>query len=279
LGKNLESNPLEDQEYAEYWDIAAQYWEDITTVNPYWGWKSFYSHHIPKERINILVLGVTHGAFLKLLTSRRPQAWVCGIDISVKMLTHARKVEKKGVCCQGDELPFKDKSFDMVLSDYFLSVLQQDALEKTVDEVERVLRPNGVFIAKELRHRGHWVLWAAASFVVSVLCVIAAVFLPVLSVLLGALLVLTLLTYNPVTHRIGCSAFLFKWVLHVFRFAMRRRKIPTLKEMKDLCFLSRKYLHIFTDEELDHTFQDTVLDISVKTTWRSWNFSIVGEKS
>jgi ubiquinone/menaquinone biosynthesis C-methylase UbiE len=270
---------MENQQYAEYWDIAAQYWKDITTVNPYWAWKSFYTHHIPRGDLDILVLGVTHGAFLKLLTTHRPQALVCGIDISVKMLMHARKVEEKSVCCQGDELPFKDRSFDVVLSDYFLSVLRQDTLEKTVDEVERVLRPNGVFIAKELRHRGHWVLWAAASCVVGVLCAVTAVFFPVLSVLLGALLVLALLTYNPVTCRIGKSAFLFKWMLHVFRFTMKRREIPTLKEMKDICFLSKKHLHIFTDEELDRIFQDTLLDISVETAWYSWNFSIVGEKS
>jgi ubiquinone/menaquinone biosynthesis C-methylase UbiE len=186
---------------AEFWDLTSEYWNDIATVNPQWAWDTFYYKVIPDEELNVLVIGVTNGVFLNLLKEFKPKTWTCGIDLSFKMLKHAQKVEKKVVCCQGNVLPFKDERFDVVLSDYFLSILPEDILEETIKEVERVLGQNGLFIARELRHKGHMAVWALLSLFTGVLFVTSVFVLPFLSFFTLPLFVLALLVYDPVNHK------------------------------------------------------------------------------
>lgn len=261
-----------------YWDSASKYWKDIATVNPYWAWERFYRKSIPHEQLDILVVGVTNGAFLKLLKEFRPHAWVCGIDISFGMLTSAQSVEKKVVCCRGNALPFKNEKFDIVLSDYFLSVIREDALEDTVEEFGRVLKKDGLLIAKELRHRGHATLWAASTAAMGILCAAFAFVSPVLSVGFGVLCGVFFFAYNPVRHAMGRSAAAAKLVLHVFKFVRRRKRIPTAAEIGELYFLSEKYLHIFTDRDMDTLFSNSSFAVTVEKSCVSWNFSIVGVK-
>ena len=264
---------------AHYWDIASKYWSDIATVNPHWAWSTFYCERISDKPLDILVVGVTHGAFLKLLRKFRPQAWVCGIDLSFNMLKEAQKAEKKVVCCRGNALPFRDEEFDIVLSDYFLSVIPENILEETVHEMGRVLKKDGVLIAKELRHRGHIVLWALSLGGTGILFTVSAFVVPWLAVIFGPLWVLTLFAYNPVKHTPGKTAAVFKWVLHVLKFAKRRKRLPTGKEMSDLYYLSQKYLHIFTDGEVDRAFENSPLTMDREVTLLSWSFSLEGVKT
>lgn len=278
-GKNLESKTsFQGQSNKEYWDIAAKYWRDIATVNPYWAWNSYYAEKIPDEKLTILVLGVTNGSFLDLLKTFRPKTWACGIDFSLRMLKNAQRVEKKVVCCRGDFLPFKNNRFDIVLSDYFLSVIPEESLEMTVKEVERVLKQNGSFIAKELRHQGHILVWLSTVVAIGFLGVAAAFVVPVLMPVFWLLFVLALLGYDPVHHKMGKSAALLKFFLHLFKIVKRRKRVPSLKELSELYYLSKKYLHIFADREMDHAFSDSSLEVNIDESPVSWNFSIVGVK-
>ena len=263
---------------AKYWNIAAKYWRDIATVNPHWAWNTYYAEKIPDEQLDILVLGVTDGSFLSLIEKFRLKTWVCGIDFSFGMLKNAQRVEKKMVCCRGDFLPFKDNSFDIVLSDYFLSVLPEESLTMTVKEIERVLNQEGSFIAKELRHRGHFLGWLAAVVVVTGGLSVAAVFGAPFFALLFLLFILTLLGYDPVHHKMGKSAGLFKFFIHLFKVAIRRKRIPSLTEIGELYYLSKKYLHIFTDKEMETLFSDSSLAVDCGVKVISWNFSLVGVK-
>ncbi len=262
----------------EYWDIASKYWKDIATVNPYWAWNTFFSKVIPDEHLDILVLGVTNGAFLHLLKTFRPKSWVCGIDLSFRMIRNVQEVEEKLVCCRGNSLPFKEGKFDIVLSDYFLSIIGEDTLRETIKEVERVLRPKGIFIGKELRHRGHVALWAAFTAATGLSSVGAAFFSPLLSLVLFILCVLALLVYNPVTRKMGKSSALAKLALHILKFMMKKKRIPTLKEISELYFLSRKYLHIFSDREMGQAFAGSSLQVDAEAAPLSWSFSVVGVK-
>lgn len=270
--------PFQGQGGIKYWDIAAKYWRDIATVNPSWAWNTYYAGKIPDEQLDVLVLGVTDGSFLDLLKKFRLKTWVCGIDFSLGMLKNAQRVEKKMVCCRGDFLPFKDNSFDIVLSDYFLSVLPEESLQMTIKEVERVLNQNGSFIAKELRHRGHCLGWLAAVVVVGGLSVATTFVVPFFALLFWLLLVLTLLGYDPIHHKMGRSAALFKFFMHILKIAIRRKRIPSLTELGDLYYLSKKYLHIFTDREMDTLFSDSSLTVESDVHVLSWNFSLVGVK-
>ncbi|MBU7046215.1 MAG: class I SAM-dependent methyltransferase [Theionarchaea archaeon] len=264
---------------AKFWDLTSEYWNDIATVNPHWAWDTFYCKVIPDEELNILVIGVTNGVFLNLLKEFKPRAWTCGIDLSFKMLKHAQKVEKKVVCCQGNVLPFKDKSFHVVLSDYFLSILPEDILGETIKEVDRVLGQHGLFIARELRHKGHMAVWVILSLISGVLCAVSVLVLPFLILFTVPLLVLALLGYDPVHHKMGKSAAFSKFALHLLRFVIRKKRIPSLKQIGDLYYLSKKYLHIFSDSEVDQLFSDSSLLIKKETTLLSWGFSLVGVKN
>ncbi len=271
--------PAMDSRAAEFWDLTSEYWNDIATVNPHWAWNTFYCKVIPDEELNVLVIGVTNGVFLNLLKEFKPRTWTCGIDLSFKMLKHAQKVEKKVVCCQGNVLPFKDKSFHVVLSDYFLSILPEDILGETIKEVERVLGQHGLFIARELRHKGHMAVWALLSLISGVLFAASVLMLPFLILFTLPLLVLALLVYDPVHHKMGKSAAVSKFALHLLRFVIRKKRIPSLKEIGDLYYLSNKYLHIFSDSEVDQLFSDSSLLIKRETTLLSWGFSLVGVKN
>lgn len=269
---------MKSQPNVEYWEVAAKYWNDVVTVTPYWAWSTFYCERIPDEQLDILVMGVANGAFLLLLKEFKHKIWTCGIDFSFGMLKHAQKVEKKIVRCGGNVLPFKDESFDVILSDYFLTVIPEEILKETVKEMERVLKSDGLLLAKELRHRGHFVVWALASLFLGALLVISVVVFPVLSVFVFFLFVLAFLVYDPVNHKMGRSSAVSKFGLHVSTFVLKKRTFPTLKEMGELYFLSNKYLHIFTDREMDQLFSGSSFRIHDETTFLSWSFSLTGVK-
>ena len=88
-----------------------------------------------------LDLGSGTGLLSKFLKKK-----LISIDISQKMLI---KSNSKNV--QGDmvKLPFKDNSFDTVLS--FSALMNSNSPQKTINEVHRILKPNGAFIVTYLK--------------------------------------------------------------------------------------------------------------------------------
>jgi ubiquinone/menaquinone biosynthesis C-methylase UbiE len=75
----------------------------------------------------------------------------CGIDLAPNMAARTQRVAKKrlpGVKahCQAVDarsIPFRDGSFDAVVSCYLLELLSQDDIIRTMREMHRVLRPRG----------------------------------------------------------------------------------------------------------------------------------------
>ncbi len=266
---------VESREDLHYWDIASKYWKDVVTVNPTWAWDSFYAHHIPDSALTILVLGVTNGAFLKLIKTFLPHAHIYAIDFSFEMITHVKSIEKKIICCRGNHLPFKDGQFDIILSDYFLSVLHRDVLESVLKEIHRCLGENGLFIAKELRHQGHMAAWILSLVLVGIAALVCGWFNPVASLPLVPIWVLMLLAYDPFHKKMGRTAAVIKFFIHYFKFILKRKHIPNRKESKELYFLSKKYLNIFSDSTLHYFLKSASLHNTVNSTLLSWNFSLV----
>ncbi len=89
----------------------------------------------------ILDLGSGTGLLSKFLNRK-----LISIDISKKML---KKSNSKNV--QGDiaELPFKDDSFDVVIS--FSALMNSSNPKKTINEVNRILKSDGVFVVTYLK--------------------------------------------------------------------------------------------------------------------------------
>jgi ubiquinone/menaquinone biosynthesis C-methylase UbiE len=86
---------------------------------------------------------------LAISAARRAAARVTGIDPSAQMVARARvKAQRAGVAADfreamSDDLPFSDDSFDAVLSTTVLHCIAPDWLERSLQEMVRVLKPGG----------------------------------------------------------------------------------------------------------------------------------------
>jgi ubiquinone/menaquinone biosynthesis C-methylase UbiE len=107
--------------------------------------------YLPKSAERILDLGCGTGMFLEELAERG--GLVVGVDSSARMLGIARKRagEVSLVCADADHLPFKDGSFDVVVSITLLQNMPKP--EETMKEMGRVLKSKGVAIVTSLKRK------------------------------------------------------------------------------------------------------------------------------
>jgi ubiquinone/menaquinone biosynthesis C-methylase UbiE len=95
-----------------------------------------------REGEKVLELGCSSGFLTKYLGS------VTAIDTSDKMLEITRKKNPSAKCVAGDmfELPFKDNSFDKVVTMRVWNHLDETDLRKAIKEAKRVLKARGCLI-------------------------------------------------------------------------------------------------------------------------------------
>jgi arsenite methyltransferase len=84
-----------------------------------------------------------------------PEGWVVGIDLTAQMLEWACKAKAEASIqnihfqeASAEALPFKDASFDLVISNGVLNLVPDK--ESAFREIARVLRPEGDFVAADL---------------------------------------------------------------------------------------------------------------------------------
>ena len=100
---------------------------------------------------HILDIGCGTGTLAVLLKRRYPDVQIVGLDPDPKALGRAKnKVRRAAISVQldqgfADELPYKEESFDRVLSSFMFHHLAGQDREKTLREVSRVLKPGGSF--------------------------------------------------------------------------------------------------------------------------------------
>ena len=107
--------------------------------------------YLSKRVARILDLGCGTGMFLEELAGRNEI--VIGVDSSMKMLDIARKRASGAslVCADADHLPFKDRSFDVVVSVTLLQNVPEPVV--TMKEIARVLKPGGISIVTSLKRK------------------------------------------------------------------------------------------------------------------------------
>lgn len=89
------------------------------------------------------LLDVGCGTGFVLRKAQRYFAFSAGVDISEKVLLHARQATQNVCCSDVDSLPFSAESFDVVTS---IAVLHHLVEHKNLfQEIHRVLKPGGVF--------------------------------------------------------------------------------------------------------------------------------------
>ncbi len=103
-----------------------------------------------KDGEKILEVALGTGLNFVEILKRNPSGWVEGIDISVKMLERAHKrISRTGSenyrlnRCDCHHLPFEDKTFDVLMSQYLFDILPVDDFFPILSEFKRVLKDGG----------------------------------------------------------------------------------------------------------------------------------------
>lgn len=105
-----------------------------------------------KKIADVLDIGCGSGAVMEFL-KRRGHA-VCGVDISPIALAFCKQKNLAVKEGSADNLPFANASFDVVCA---LDVIEHIPQEKNVlQEIERVLRPDGIGIITVPAHQWLW---------------------------------------------------------------------------------------------------------------------------
>ncbi len=90
----------------------------------------------------VLELGCGTGLILKEIDKKVSKA--TGVDLSEKMLEKARERGLDVYQSEASEMPFEDNTFDLVYSYKVLAHIE--AIEKTLHEIKRVLKPGGTAV-------------------------------------------------------------------------------------------------------------------------------------
>jgi len=128
----------------------------------------------PRDGEAVLEVAIGTGAQLVELAGRNPSGRTVGIELSEGMLEQARKrlsdagVEERVELERASalELPFGDRSFDLLVNSYMLDLLPRDDIPRALAEFNRVLRPGGRIVLSNMtvgerrRHRAWDALYA-----------------------------------------------------------------------------------------------------------------------
>lgn len=98
------------------------------------------------ESQRVLDIGCNTGRFIKALIDKGVQC--IGIDTAKIPLSYAKKwvPEAEFIRASITELPFAKKSFDIVICIELFHHLPNEILEEGIEEIAKVIKPEGVFI-------------------------------------------------------------------------------------------------------------------------------------
>ena len=146
------STAFQDAEYAErYAKSSARRNKRIARMFTNWLAQQGF------EEGTILDVGCGSGDIAIAIASTFPRARIAGMDLSEPMLKFSQSgAEKAGVADRvsfrkGDakSMPFEDKSFDVVISLNTFHLIDDPV--GMLNEVERVLKPNGLLLVTDIR--------------------------------------------------------------------------------------------------------------------------------
>ncbi|KAI3714287.1 hypothetical protein L1987_72884 [Smallanthus sonchifolius] len=120
------------------------------------GYKSQLFANLPGKAANILEIGIGTGPNLKYYSNAASGAMVVGVDPNRKMEKYAKAAaQASGLCptkfkfihAVAEALPVSDASMDAVVGTLVLCSVKD--VNKTLQEIKRVLKPGGIYIFVE----------------------------------------------------------------------------------------------------------------------------------
>lgn len=135
-----------DFKQKEHWN--AHYRKKKYAILNYDGWLEKYLIQFPIGT-NILDLGCGSGSDTEILLENGFK--VCSADFSEEALSIMKTLVPEACCMKMDmtnPFPFDDNEFDIVVADLSLHYFEWNLTEKIVSEIKRVLKINGMLIAR-----------------------------------------------------------------------------------------------------------------------------------
>ncbi len=139
----------------EYWDGARQYGYGGYTYDGRWlpVAKRIVAHYALKPGAHILDVGCGKGFLLYEISRLLPDAHVAGIDISSYAIENAKpEIRPFLQVASATQLPFGEKSFDLVFSINTLHNLYNYELWSALHEIERVGRRDKYVVVESYRN-------------------------------------------------------------------------------------------------------------------------------
>ncbi len=146
IEKNKEVVSIAKKYGFDYFDGDRKYGYGGYSYNPkYWSQVSIdlINHYSLNNNSKVLDVGCAKGFLLYELKKNLPGLIIEGIDISDYAIKNSKKEIKKYLKIgNAIDLPYADKSFDLVLSIVTLHNLKKDQLKKALLEISRVSKKN-----------------------------------------------------------------------------------------------------------------------------------------
>ena len=150
-------NTCKDKDFvklSEEWfdDQAKVYDETDTLLYSKYGkisCKNIFDYLKDKKYESLLDVGCGTAYLIDML-SKTHQAKYVGLDLSTEMINQAKEKKIEGaefIVGKADELPFEDNTFDVVTCSQ--SFHHYPDTDKAMQEVLRVLKPNGIYILSD----------------------------------------------------------------------------------------------------------------------------------
>ncbi|MCL2569616.1 MAG: methyltransferase domain-containing protein [Firmicutes bacterium] len=144
---------IEIAEYVDERNVFKETWERIHAIHMntavvYDDWLDKYLHMIPKDDV-ILELGCGRGNNVKYLLERGFD--ILATDFSENAINYVSKKFPKSKTMLLDvnnTFPFKNAQFSVIIADLCLHYFTQQKTEEILKEIKRVLRPNGILLAR-----------------------------------------------------------------------------------------------------------------------------------
>lgn len=154
------------EDRAECMDIASKFDKDYWDGQRHHGyggysydgrWESVAQRMIDAYQLNneskILDIGCGKGYLLLELKKLLPKCTIAGLDISKYAIQESHpEVKDFLICGTAQKLPFKDDSFDLIVSNMTLHNLTIDQLFDSLKEIERVSKKNSWLCVESFRN-------------------------------------------------------------------------------------------------------------------------------